>query len=99
MRQGVGISRPIVRGPVQFMPVSGVVIHRPLMEPGLGEQGRREMLFKYRLEARLRSMSARGVVVGEGLGVELFDHAEASKLALHSVPVAVMIAILGRELA
>ena len=37
--------------------------------------------------------------VGEGLGVELLDHAEAAELALRPVPVAVVVAVLGRELA
>ena len=39
------------------------------------------------------------MIVGEGLGVELLDHAEAAELALRPVPVAVVVAVLGRQLA
>src|SRR5262249_58990301 len=87
MPQRLRIARPVIRGPVQFMPVSGVIIHRPLMEPGPGEQRRREMLFGYRLEARLGPMGARGGIIGEGFGGEMFDHSEAAGLALPSLPV------------
>ena len=99
MRQGLGIARPVVRGPVQFLPVSGLLVHRPLVEPGLGEERRGEVLVEYRLEPCLRPMGAGRVIVGEGLGVELLHHAEAAELALRPVPVAVVIAVLGRELA
>src|SRR5262245_36837294 len=99
MRQGLWITRPVVRRPVQFLPVSGIVIYWPLVKPGLGEERRREVFIRYWLEVRLRSVGAGCVIIGKSLGIQLLDHAEAAKLALRPIPVTVVVAILGRELA
>ena len=47
----------------------------------------------------LCAMQPAAVVLVERLGVELLDHPEAAKLALGPVPVAVVIAVFGGELA
>src|SRR5262249_40238193 len=99
MPQRLWIARPVFSRPVQFPPVSGLVINRPLVKPGFGEQRRREALLRHRLEIRLSPMSAGFVMISEDLSVELLHHAEAAKLTLFPIPIAVVIAVLGCELA
>ena len=57
MGERLWVAGPIVRGPIQLLPIAGFQIDWPLMEPGLGEEGRREMLFGYCLEACRRAMA------------------------------------------
>ena len=62
MRQGLR-DRPASTPPDQssFLPVSGLVIHRPLVEPGLGEESAgRSALLGTRLEVGRRARGAPG---------------------------------------
>ena len=74
------------------------VLDLPLVKPGAGQRRRREEGRIHRLEA-LQAMQALRVVAGEGFAIELLDHAEAAEFALVAVPVALVVAIFGGELA
>src|SRR5262245_66204008 len=81
MRQDIGIPRPVLGAVIRFLAVAEIVVHRSLMEPGPGEQRRREMFLGYGLELS-GAVRAGTVILGEAFGVEVLHHAEAAEFAL-----------------
>src|SRR5438876_1209819 len=95
MPEYLRILRPVVAAQVQLPPLTILEIDGALMKPGPGQGRRREMFLGNRGEG----CSTRRMEVTEDLGIELLHHAEASELTLGAVPVALVVAVLGCELA
>src|SRR5437879_1233034 len=99
MPQHVRIAGPVFVRPIEFLPITELVTHWALMEPGLGKRRLREILTVDLGEQHIGAMQTYTVIRLEGFGTELLDPTKAAKFALGPIPVAVMITVLGGELA
>src|SRR5262245_36989633 len=69
------------------------------MEPGLDQSRRGKVQLRLDGEKFLIAVQSRRVVLGKGLCIELLYHAEPAKFAFGTIPVPMVIAKFGRELA
>jgi hypothetical protein len=68
------------------------------MKPGAGQSRRREM-DRFYLVKTLRAMQSFRVIAIEAFRVELLHHAETTEFAFVAIPIALVIAVFGGELA
>ena len=92
------IAGPEFGAEVGLVPAAEFVADRAEMKPGPRLGRRRERSRRNRCEGEITVQAAR-LVGWKGFAVTLVDAAEAAKFALGTVPVAVVVVILGRELA
>ena len=69
------------------------------MKPSLSAGRWRKVLPVYLFEDCFRPMQSRFVIGRERFGIELFYLGKASKLAFHTIPIAMVVFVLGGELA
>src|SRR5262245_2670003 len=93
------IARPILLGIIELLPIAELFADRSLMEPGLGKCRSREERAVNLREQRVDAVETGFVVFLERFRIQLLDHAETAELPLRAIPVAVVVAILGRQLA
>src|SRR5262249_10177739 len=75
------------------------ITDRSQVKPSARLRRRREVLRLYHLEPPIAGVHPRGTELFEDLSVAVIHAPEAAELALHAVPIAVVVAVLGRELA